>query len=130
MTKYPLHSAAREGREDTVMQLIKEGADVNQKNDDKRTPVHEAASNAHTNIVRVLLKIGADCSIKDNRGEWPLFTATRKGAELNAKYCSSFEPETLIEVNKYRDVVSLLKAHEIYQKRQTEILKSVSDIKE
>lgn len=59
--------------------LIKNGADVNAKNEYGETPLHLAASNEYDNMVEFLIKNGADINAKTERGNTPLQYAARGG---------------------------------------------------
>ena len=62
------------GRIDKVRQLIKEGHDVNAKNNGGKTPLHVAvgALDLNLEIISLLLKHGADVNAKDRDGNRPL----------------------------------------------------------
>ena len=49
--------------DEVVQMLIDAGADVRNKNDNRRTPLHEAAARATPTIARVLLEKGADADV-------------------------------------------------------------------
>lgn len=85
----PLHYAAFYKMEHAAIILIKNGADVNARNEAGKTPLHYAASHGQTEIVRRLLEAGADPDVKDKNNYTPLLLAsTGRG---------------------YQDIISLLK---------------------
>lgn len=60
--------AALCGEEEQVLALLKQGIDVNAKDEDGETALHAAASNGHHNLLKILLQWGAKTSIKNSRG--------------------------------------------------------------
>jgi hypothetical protein len=54
-----LAQASHDGDLNLVKQMIKEGADINYKDQNNSTPLILAAANYHTDIVEYLLKMGA-----------------------------------------------------------------------
>jgi len=74
-----INIAASKGDVQTVQRLLKDGADVNDKDIEGRTPLYYAVSNGHIDIVNTLLKNGADITQVTNKGNTPLHTATSKG---------------------------------------------------
>ena len=52
----PLHLACEMGFLDTVRELLKYGADIDNKNEDEQTPFHLAAKNGHVEVVQSLLR--------------------------------------------------------------------------
>lgn len=74
-----INIAASKGDVQTVQRLLKDGADVNDKDIEGRTPLYYAVSNGHIDIVNTLLKNGADITQVTNKGNIPLHTATSKG---------------------------------------------------
>ena len=61
---------------DTVKRLIKEGVDLNTKDDSGNTPLHWASS---VSMAELLLKNGADIHSRNNMGGTPLHTASSWG---------------------------------------------------
>lgn len=61
-----LHKAAHENDLKTVMSLIAEGQDLDQRDDNGRTPVHVAAFASNDDIVSALAKAGADMNALEN----------------------------------------------------------------
>ncbi|MDE0506064.1 MAG: ankyrin repeat domain-containing protein, partial [Candidatus Poribacteria bacterium] len=71
----PLTSAALFGKTETAELLIKNGADVNQKNRDGGTALHGAAFLGHADTARLLLNNGADVNAENYEGVTPLNAA-------------------------------------------------------
>jgi solute carrier family 25 (mitochondrial adenine nucleotide translocator), member 4/5/6/31 len=70
--KHSLFDAAEEGTLELVADLIKEGADVNEKNHDGDTSLHIASSSGHVAVVQTLLEHGADVAARTEYGYTPL----------------------------------------------------------
>lgn len=68
----PLVQAATEDDLESVRQLIKEGADVNAKEEDKMTALHAAVENGNVEIVRELLQAGAKVNARAESRRTPL----------------------------------------------------------
>lgn len=62
----PLHRAACEGHVDEVQELIKGGADVDEKNEQGLTPLHLIALNGRCDLAEVLLDHGANINQREN----------------------------------------------------------------
>ena len=52
--------AARYGKEECVGILVKQGADMEAEDKDKRTPIELAGWKLHCNVIRSLITLGAD----------------------------------------------------------------------
>jgi ankyrin repeat protein len=72
-----LHLAAEEGKTNEVVQLLKQGVEVDSKDKWRRTPLHLAAEWGHVGIVKALLASGADVNAETRFAETPLFFALR-----------------------------------------------------
>jgi glucan biosynthesis protein C len=64
----PLTNAATFGRIEVAQVLLRQGADVNARNNEGSTPLHAAAFFCHTEVVEMLLEHGADTSLRNNAG--------------------------------------------------------------
>ncbi|KAL3930756.1 MAG: hypothetical protein SGPRY_001400, partial [Prymnesium sp.] len=76
-----LITAAANGAEAEVLQLLDDGARVESIDYDSRGPLHLAASEGHTEVVKLLVKRGADVSAEDRWSSTPLDEAERRGNE-------------------------------------------------
>lgn len=74
-----LHLASKVGSMNRVRTFIKDGLDIEAKDDRGETPLHIASHEGHSNIVDYLMKRGADVNAKDNRGNTPLHHASMGG---------------------------------------------------
>ena len=72
----PLHSAARGGNPAVVKTLIDADADLEARDNDRRTALHWAAvHNANPAVVKALTDAGADPNTCDEDGRTPLYAA-------------------------------------------------------
>lgn len=71
--------AARQGRLDAVRELVRRGADVEQRGLNGETPLGAAAIGGHDLIVHALLRAGADPARWSAQGQAPLHLAAREG---------------------------------------------------
>jgi cytohesin len=73
----PLYLAALYARQDIVVFLLANRADVNARTDAGATPLFVAASSGGREVAELLLTHGADVNARDDEGETPLFWAAR-----------------------------------------------------
>ncbi len=75
-----MHLAAAFGEVPMLQLLLDGGADIDSRDDHKRTPLLQAAVFGHAEAVELLLESGADIELKDSRYRWtPLYGATYSG---------------------------------------------------
>jgi len=118
--KSPLHWAARAGRSDMAILLIKKGADVNARGRDRQTPLHAAVSNGHTDIATLLITKGAEVNARNQDQGTPLHVAVAQGqtkaaglligkdADLNARDKDQWTPLHWAAAAGKADVAKLL----------------------
>jgi len=75
----PLHWAAHENDLSAAQRLIKQGANVNAKNDYGATPMSEAAVTGNAALLEALLKAGADAESPNADGQTALMVVARTG---------------------------------------------------
>lgn len=75
MGRTPLHLAARDGDDQSVAELLSEGARLDLRDNNGYTPLHLAAGNGHAQAVRILVSHGADSLAKTPYGVTPLMSA-------------------------------------------------------
>jgi ankyrin repeat protein len=71
--------AAEKGRISLMLDFLKHGADVNDKDNDGETALHKAVAGGHRSAVVALLTHGADMGEKDSKGRTPLMVAAENG---------------------------------------------------
>ena len=74
-----LHRAAAEGQQVVVHRLLENGAEVESKDEYKRTPLWIAAAHGREAVVELLLQKGAEVESKDKWGQIPLWIAAENG---------------------------------------------------
>src|SRR4030095_3393671 len=75
----PLMRAALDGNTEKVKELIQQGADVNERDDNGRTALMFAVINTHYETMKLLLEYGADVNVKSNPGGTALMGAATAG---------------------------------------------------
>jgi ankyrin repeat protein len=71
--------AALDGNTERVRELIRQGADVNRREDNNRTALMFAVINRHYETMKVLLEYGADVNAKSNKEGTALMGAALAG---------------------------------------------------
>ena len=96
-----LHMAAEKGAREESLALIRDGADINARNDvrcgherpdalqDGQTPLHRAAANGHMELTRMLLTNGASVNAANKVLFYP---ASRSTSMLGAHACAFLPP--------------------------------------
>ena len=74
-----IHQATQDGLIEKVQRMIKNGIDVNTRDEVGRTPLHIAAAMNHDIDMRVLIDLGADINAQDKQGKTPLMYAAADG---------------------------------------------------
>jgi ankyrin repeat protein len=118
-----LHAAALLGNIAALAQAIKNGENINQRDEQGRIPLHLAAAQRNDKVVGVLLRAGSEKDAKDNRGWTPLHCAVRDarfgsirrltahGANVNAQDEEGRAPLHLAVVGGNAEIVKVLVAH-------------------
>ena len=75
----PLMWAAAYDHDQIVQELIRAGADVNVKDNYKRTALHKASWRGHSNVIKTLALAGANLNVQDVNGMTPLMRAAEQG---------------------------------------------------
>ncbi len=117
----PLMRAALDGNTERVKELIHQGADIDQRDDNGRTALMFAVINRHYETMKVLLECGADVNARSNTGGTALMAAALagdlgmvqalldKGADLHATLSETNESAaTLAESHGYNEIARLL----------------------
>lgn len=99
--KHTIFELAENGLNNELKQMIKEGVDINQKDDFGYTLLHYAISNNHEDTALLLLNNGANCTVQDNNGATPLHYAYEYGMTNVAKAIVEKNPKALIIKDKY-----------------------------
>ncbi len=116
-----LMQAALDGNTEGVRELIRQGADINRRDDNGRTALMFAVVNRHYETMKVLLEHGADVNAKSSKGGTALMGAAMagelsmvqalldKGADLHATLSDTNESAaTLAASHGYDDIARLL----------------------
>ena len=112
--------AASNGSVDRLKELIKDGKDVNEKDDEGRSALQFAAGYGEIECMEVLLEAGADIdAVDDNKNTAAHYSAgygnvesvdllKKKGADLTLKNEEGKTAKEVAEMNDQEDVVKLL----------------------
>jgi ankyrin repeat protein len=102
--------------------LIKNGADVNWKDERRSTPLHSIAWKGKTAAAEVLIAYGADVNAKDSSGRTPLHQAAEqgkkemvellivKGADINARHGGKTALNRLVMEDRHASAIADRKA--------------------
>ena len=117
-----LMRAALDGNTQRVKELIHQGADINQRDDQGRTALMFAVINTHYETMKVLLEFGADVNAKSIKGGTALMGAALagdlrmvqalldKGADLHARLTETNESAATLATNHgYHEIARLLR---------------------
>ena len=89
-----LFKAAKEGNINAIKQLVKDGANINARDEHKQTPLMYASFFGKPEACKTLITLGADVNAKDIQGETALFLAKnskvvevlmKNNADINAQ---------------------------------------------
>jgi ankyrin repeat protein len=75
----PLHEAARARDGAAIVQLLKAGADINERDENGETPIFAAATTGDATIIDQLMIAGADAAIRNNEGLTAAHAAAASG---------------------------------------------------
>jgi ankyrin repeat protein len=116
----PLMQAALDGNTEKVGELIRQGADINQRDANDRTALMFAVINRHYETMKVLLEYGADVNAKSNKEGTALMGAALagdlrmvqalldKGADPHARLPETNESAITIAVSHGHDEIARL----------------------
>ena len=117
-----LMRAALDGNTEKVTELIQQGVDINQRDENGRTALMFAVINSHYETTRVLLEHGADVNAKSNKGGTALMGAASEGdlkmvqallaggADVHARLRETNESaETLADRHGHAEISQLLR---------------------
>ena len=128
--EFPLHHAVRRSDINIVEDLLKSGADPNQKDHRETTPIHHVNpfhEDSHK-MVHVLLKYGADMLSRDCYGqlpfEQPLRVRSRKVCQAFVDWGFSLQKSHRMHCGKYE----LLSNVQLFQPDAIEVLQILIDL--
>ena len=127
----PLHWIVAHQNQPLVLALLKNGAEVNARDNNLWTPLHEAVSNSDLEIAALLLKQGANVNTEDINLWTPLHEAVsnsdleiaalllKQGANVNKKDKNHWSPLELAKKEGNRKALKLLSKYNITFKFKT-----------
>ena len=80
----------------TVMELIRDGVDVNESGHEDKTALHLAAARGYRRMCSILLETGADVNAKSN-GETPLDFAKSLNHSSTVKFLSNWGDDRVVD---------------------------------
>eukprot|EP00954_Amorphochlora_amoebiformis_P013902 1091197-Amorphochlora_amoeboformis.AAC.1 len=89
LTSFPL------GKEDTVLDLLKEGVSVDERGAQNRTPLHQATGKKFDEVVKILIDHKADVSLTDKSG----YTALHWAAMFDSVECAKLLVAASADIN-------------------------------
>jgi hypothetical protein len=132
-TAHTVLDAARDGRVETMRELITTGADVNSKDPCGKTALMLASCRGHKEIVTVLITAGADANARDDNGNTALIYATyytqlapssRWGAIVKALLSAGADPTV---EGGYKQMSALMWAKELKQNDILALLEAAAE---
>lgn len=102
--------AAERGETEQILDLLKQGAEINVQDEQGRTPIMRAAYAQRAETVDTLIRAGADINIRDNNLANPLLYASAEGLLDIVKLALDAQADTRL-TNRYGGV-SLIPAAE------------------
>ena len=128
--EFPLHHAVRRGNINIVEDLLKSGADPNQKDHRETTPIHHV-NHFHEDadkMVHVLLKYGADMLSRDCYGKLPfeeaLHLCSRKVCQTFVDWGFSLQKSHRMYCGRYE----LLSNVQLFQPDASDVLQVLIDL--
>jgi ankyrin repeat protein len=118
-----LFEAVISGLPKKAIRCLKQGAEINAKNEQGNTPVHVAVASRQKEIVGLLAERGTDVNAANPRGDTPLHLAAEaddrdiaelliaKGADVNARNRQGRTPLHVAAMKHHTSMVESLAAH-------------------
>ena len=122
-----LHTAASDGNNEEVRDLLSIGAKINARMNNGATPLHCAVGSGHKDTVVLLLSKGANVNLKDMNRNTPLHYAVTNndkeivkiliahGANVNTKNMSGLTPLGIVTelsfLQNIEDIADFLRKH-------------------
>ena len=116
----PLMRAALKGNTERVKELMNDGADINQRDENGRTALMFAVINGHYQTMKVLLEHGADVNARSNKGGTAMMGAALagdlrmvqalldKGADLQPRLSETNETAVTLAASRGHDKIARL----------------------
>jgi len=108
---WQLIAAAREGNMNAINQAIKDGADINARDEDKITSLHWAVRGRHIAAVITLLEAGAEIDIRNESDYTPLHWAAFNGDTATMDILIAFGADLAAEDKCGRTPISIARVY-------------------